>query len=56
MARAQHLHDDAWGAIISYPSGVIEIRWYDASADMTGSWVEEISVTTIATMSDRKGK
>ena len=31
------LHEDEWGSVIDRPeAGYIEIRWYDATAEMTG--------------------
>lgn len=35
MANARYVYEDKWGGIIEHPSsGALEIRWYDATADM----------------------
>lgn len=36
MELARYVHEDKWGGIVEHPvSGVLEIRWYDATVDMT---------------------
>jgi len=37
MSNATYRYEDRFGGIIEHPSaGVIEIRWYDATSEMTG--------------------
>lgn len=36
MSNPRYVHENQWGGIIDHPAGYLEIRWYDATSEMSG--------------------
>jgi hypothetical protein len=42
MADVEHLYEDRWGEIIDRPAnGLVELRWYDTTADMSAEQFQD---------------
>lgn len=52
MPNARYVYEDRWGGVIDH-GNYIEIRWYDATADMSGdqfnTWLSEFASQVEAT-------
>ena len=49
MADAEHVYEDVWGEIIDRPGvGVVELRWYDATAGMAAEQFQDWLTTFAA--------
>lgn len=56
MELAKYVHENGWGGIIDHPGpGVLEIRWYDATVEMTADDFNEF-LSTFATHVERCGR
>lgn len=55
MSKVEHIHENAWGAIIDRPGDdYAEIRWYDTTTEMNGEQFKEFLMAFASHMETSK--